>query len=143
MESVTRKVKRLVEKNKTNCPFTIAQNLGIAVVYENLGNTLGYFSKVFRFKFIHINENTTDKQKAFICSHELGHAILHPDANTPFLKSSTLFSTDRIEVEANTFAVSLLFSKNHNNTPLLEYEVFEEYGISKKMINSILEKDFF
>lgn len=51
----------------------------------------------------------------FICAHELGYAIFHPDANTHFLKKNTLFSTESIELEANFFAVRLLFSKKFLN----------------------------
>lgn len=135
MESITRKVKRLVERNKTNCPFAIAQNLGIAVVHENLGNTLGYFSKTFRLKFIHINERASEKQKVFICSHELGHAILHPESNTPFLKKNTLLSLEKIEVEANQFAMELLFNNGSLEDGILSTEVIEEYGAPEEFID--------
>ncbi|WP_029278982.1 ImmA/IrrE family metallo-endopeptidase [Metabacillus indicus] len=142
MESITRKVERLVERNKTNCPFTIAQSLGIAVVFENLGNTLGYYSKNFRIKIIHINENTSDKQREFICSHELGHAILHPNAYTPFLKKNTLFSIDQIEVEANFFAVKLLLA-NKETEMIYINEAIEEYGVPPRVVNMFLERKFF
>lgn len=143
MESITRKVHKLIDRYKTNCPFAIAENMGIAVIQENLGNTLGYYSRNFRIKVIHINENTTEKQQAFICSHELGHAILHPDANTPFLKKHTLFSTERIEVEANSFAMTLLFSKVNEQDSILINEAIEEYGVPRKMVDSIRERHIF
>lgn len=70
--------------------------------------------------------------KRFTCAHELGHAILHPDASTPFLRSKTLLSVDKMEIEANTFAVELLIpneliEENNNLTSeqlsrLLGYE---------------------
>lgn len=59
-------------------------------------------------KQIHINCNLDEHLKEFTCAHELGHAILHPDASTPFLRSQTLFSVDKLEIEANTFAAELL-----------------------------------
>ena len=40
------------------------------------------------------------KQQLFTCTHELAHAVLHPDTNTAFPKSRTLFSTDKIEIDA-------------------------------------------
>ncbi|AIF51213.1 ImmA/IrrE family metallo-endopeptidase [Pelosinus sp. UFO1] len=101
-------VEKLIEKHKTNCPFTLAKNLNINILYEDLGSTMGYFSKDFRFKFIHINQSLNEKESIFTCAHELGHAIYHPDVNTPFLKRHTLFSVDKVEREANTFAVELL-----------------------------------
>ncbi|MGD6872979.1 ImmA/IrrE family metallo-endopeptidase [Sutcliffiella horikoshii] len=143
MESITRKVQTLIERYKTNCPFTIAENMGIVVIQENLGNTLGYYNRNFRIKIIHINENTTAKQQAFICSHELGHAILHPDSNTPFLKKNTLFSTERIEVEANMFAVSLLFNEIEIQEPIMVTEAVEEYGLPQNMVDNYLKKNIF
>ncbi|WP_456273590.1 ImmA/IrrE family metallo-endopeptidase [Bacillus sp. AK031] len=142
MESISKKVQKLIKRYKTNCPFTIAENMGILVVQENLGNTLGYYNKNFRIKIIHINENTSEKQKTFICSHELGHAILHPDSNTPFLKKHTFFSTDRIEVDANLFAVNLLFSNSINTDAVMITEAIEEYGVPRKLINILQEHNF-
>ena len=50
-----------------------------------------------------------------------GHAIMHPNASTPFLSSKTLLSIDKLEREANTFAVNLLIpdeliTENQNYT---------------------------
>lgn len=44
------------------------------------------------------------------CAHELGHSILHQSANTPFLKSFTYLPVDKMEIEANKFAIELLLS---------------------------------
>lgn len=101
-------VEALIHKYGTNCPFTLANLLGINIVYETLGETMGYFTHDFRIKFIHLNQQLNDKDSIYTCSHELGHAILHPNVNTPFLKRYTLFSTAKIERQANTFAVELL-----------------------------------
>ena len=59
-------------------------------------------------KQIHINQNLNECDAKFTCAHELGHAILHPNASTPFLRSKTFLSVDKLEIEANTFAVDLL-----------------------------------
>lgn len=101
-------VENLIRKHKTNCPFALAKALDINVVYENLGETMGYFTNDYRIKFIHINQRLTQDEPKFTCAHELAHAVLHPNVNTPFLKRHTLFSTDKIERQANTFAVELL-----------------------------------
>lgn len=98
----------LIRKFNTNNPFTIADRLCITVLYSDMNSTLGFFSKYKRSKFIHLNNNMPEKLQRFVCGHELGHAIQHPNINTPFLKRHTLFSTDKIEREANTFAVELL-----------------------------------
>ncbi|MCY7774064.1 ImmA/IrrE family metallo-endopeptidase [Bacillus licheniformis] len=132
MESITKKIKSITKKFETNNPFKIAKELGIEVVYEDLGRALGYYSRHFRVKVIHINQNANEQSKEFICAHELGHAICHPDANTPFLKKQTLFSTDRIELEANFFAINLLFASL--NDCITMREAIEQYGIPEKFI---------
>jgi Zn-dependent peptidase ImmA (M78 family) len=134
MQAVTEKIKELTSKYNTNCPFKIAKRLGIRIEYENLGKSLGYFSHNFRIKIIHINEKSTEHQRKFICAHELGHAVLHPDSNTPFLKSNTLFSTNKIELEANSFAVQLLFSEDFLNEQISLQEAVELYGIPERFI---------
>lgn len=129
-------VETLVKKHKTNCPFTIAKILGINVVFETLGDTMGYFTNDFRIRFIHINQQLSDKDSIYACSHELGHAILHPDVNTPFLKKHTLFSTAKIEREANTFAVELLLPdsllQEHSDCSL--FNIAKCVGIPKKLM---------
>ncbi|MDE1421475.1 MULTISPECIES: ImmA/IrrE family metallo-endopeptidase [Bacillus] len=120
MESITKKIKSITKKFETNNPFKIAKELGIEVVYEDLGKALGYYSRHFRVKVIHINQNANEHNKEFICAHELGHAIFHPDANTPFLKRKTLFSTDQIELEANFFAISKKFFNLKTERKFLE-----------------------
>jgi Zn-dependent peptidase ImmA (M78 family) len=140
MEQITLAVSKLTKKYKTNCPFKIARFLGIEILHEDLGNTFGYYSKNFRIKIIHINEKAGDKLKKYICSHELGHAILHPDANTPFLKKHTFFSTEKIEQEANYFAMKLLFSDDFNTGSITYREAIKEYGVPEQLVKSNLKK---
>ena len=135
VDAITAKVKSLMNKYDTNCPFKLAKALGIEIVYENLGKTLGYYSSHFRIKIIHINQNADEGQKKFTCAHELGHAIFHPAANTPFLKNHTLFSTDRIEIEAHLFAIQLLFS-NINDTVSFE-DAVKNYRIPKQLLTNL------
>ncbi|KXI90940.1 hypothetical protein ACS47_08615 [Bacillus cereus] len=125
----------IAEKHQTTNPFEIASRKNINVMFENLGNTLGFYSTYKRMKFIHINNQIDEITQRFVCAHELGHALLHPKANTPFLRNQTLFSVDRLEVEANTFAVELLLSDDmiseYENTNLSIQEVAEIHGIPK------------
>lgn len=103
-------IPKLVKEHQTRNPFEIADNLGIIVLFENLGSINGYYNTAFRQKFIHINCNLPDYKKLFTAAHELGHALLHPDSNTPFLREKTYMSIDKMEIEANKFAVNLLIS---------------------------------
>jgi len=88
-------------------------------------------------KFIHINEDNDDVLSRFVCAHELGHAILHPDANTPFLKKKTFYSIERIEIEANTFAVELLLPDytihEHKDEYLTLNEIANIYGVPEEV----------
>lgn len=102
------RVKNLVAKYDTNNPFKLADELGIIVKYDDLGNTWGYFITYKRIKIIHINKNIEEWLQRYTCAHELGHSILHKGVPTPFLKKHTLFSIEKIERQANTFAVELL-----------------------------------
>lgn len=128
-------VLEIVKKHSTANPFEIAKRKNILVLFEDLGNTLGFYNTYKRFKFIHINNRIDETIQRFVCAHELGHALLHPKANTPFLRNKTLFSIDRLEIEANTFAVELLLPdemiSEYQDTNLSIQEVAEIYGIPK------------
>lgn len=98
----------VAKKYKTTCPFQISDYKNIPVLIEPLGSVYGYTHTYKRTPIIHINSELDEPMQRFVCAHELGHAVLHPNANTPFLRANTLFSIDRIEREANKFAVELL-----------------------------------
>lgn len=106
--NVNDSILRLTKKYNTSDPFELADALKISVFYEDLGTINGYYNKPLRMKQIHINQNLNEYDAKFTCAHELGHAILHPNASTPFLRSKTFLSVDKLEIEANTFAVNLL-----------------------------------
>lgn len=103
-------ISKLVNKYQTRNPFELADHLGIIVLFEELGSINGYYNTAFRQKFIHINCNLPEHKRLFTAAHELGHALLHPNSNTPFLRERTYMSINKFEVEANKFAVNLLIS---------------------------------
>lgn len=105
---VKKVISQLVRKHGTNNPFTIAAQKNILVLFEPLGGVMGYFNTYKRIKMIHLNSCMDECEQRFTCAHELGHAILHQKVNTPFLRANTMQSIDRIEREANIFAVELL-----------------------------------
>ncbi|PHG46049.1 ImmA/IrrE family metallo-endopeptidase [Bacillus wiedmannii] len=126
-------VLKITQKHGTTNPFEIAKNKDIIVLYEDLGNTLGFYNTYKRIKFIHINNQIDETTQRFVCAHELGHAVLHPKANTPFLRNQTFFSVDRLEIEANTFAVELLLTDEmvsaYEDTRLSIQDVAEIHGV--------------
>jgi Zn-dependent peptidase ImmA (M78 family) len=109
----------LENRYKTTDPYKLASLMNINVIPWNLHEEInGFYKYDKRNKYIFINSNLRDEMQRFVCSHELGHAVLHPRSNTPFLRKNTLFSIARIEVEANTFAVELLM----NDEILMDYK---------------------
>lgn len=120
-------VSELVKQNNTSNPYELASILNISVFHEDLGTINGYYNKPLRMKQIHINCLLNEHDAEYTCAHELGHAILHPNANTPFLRSNTLISVDKMEIEANSFAVNLLIPDEKIR------EGIEKYYTSKQL----------
>lgn len=133
MGSIKDKVNQLKMKYDTGNPFDLAKKMGIVVRFVDLGSVLGFHVRHLRCSIIHINESATEEEQLFTCAHELGHAVLHPNVNTPFLKSYSYLSTQKIELEANMFAIELLFTKDNINSVTLN-EVTEQYGIPEQFI---------
>ncbi len=109
-DMIKSQIVRLVNKHKTRDPFDIAFGENIIVVREPLGSIYGYYSKYVRQPFIHVNSDLDKRSQIFTCCHELGHAVIHADSNTQFLRYETFFSVDRLERQANSFAAELLIS---------------------------------
>lgn len=127
----------LTKKYNTSNPFELANALKIAVFYEELGTINGYYNNPLRMKQIHINSSLNEHDTKYTCAHELGHAIMHPNASTPFLRSKTLLSVDKLEIEANTFAVNLLIpdeiiTENRNYTT---EQLSRLLGYNQELIN--------
>jgi Zn-dependent peptidase ImmA (M78 family) len=112
---------------KTDDPFDVIRAKNILLLYEELGLIKGYYNRVLRQKQIHINCNLEGNQRIFTATHELGHAIMHPKANTPFLLANTYQSVDKLEIEANKFAVEFLIT----DETLYEYLKYQEYTLDQ------------
>ena len=124
---IRREVAYLKRYYKTDDPFDVIRAKNILLLYEELGLINGYYNFVLRQKQIHINCNLKGTQRIFTATHELGHAIMHPKANTPFLLANTYQSVDKLEIEANKFAVEFLIADNI----LYEYLKYQEYTIEQ------------
>lgn len=124
---IRKKVKSLIRKYNTNNPFELAEHLGIKVIFEPLGSINGYYNKQLRMKQIHINNELEYHMQTFTAAHELGHALLHPNANTPFLRNYTGFNMNKYEIQANKFAMELLILE----CDLMEYQEYTTNQISR------------
>ncbi|EHQ92189.1 ImmA/IrrE family metallo-endopeptidase [Desulfosporosinus youngiae] len=105
---IKEKVDKLTRRYHTNEPFEIAERKNIPIIIEPLGDIWGYCHSYKRMQIIHLNSELDYIDQRFSCAHELAHIILHPRINTGFLRMHTFFSVERIEREANCFAVELL-----------------------------------
>lgn len=112
---------------RTNNPFDIIKAKNILLLEEDLGCIRGYYNLVLRQKQIHLNCDLNRHQKIFTATHELGHALMHPKTNTPFLLANTYQSVDKLEIDANKFAVEFLISEEE----LYEYQRVQGYSIEQ------------
>lgn len=126
-------VSSVILKYSTTDSFRIAASSGIKILYLDPGKTYGFFHIYRRMPMIVLNRNLPDQLMRFVCAHELGHSFLHRGINTPYLRAHTLFSIDRIEREANTFAVELLLPDEvlRDNTERNFYTLARYAGIPK------------
>ncbi|GAV13267.1 ImmA/IrrE family metallo-endopeptidase [Paenibacillus sp. NAIST15-1] len=133
MDFIKRTVSRLTSIHKTNDPFEIASLRDILVFYEDLGEVFGYYNTFKRIHMIHINQFLDKNVQRFVVAHELGHSILHSKISTPFMKQYTLFSVDRIEREANRFAVEMLLPDDLLLDGCTLYEAAAICGVPKEV----------
>ncbi|MFJ7841631.1 ImmA/IrrE family metallo-endopeptidase [Lysinibacillus sphaericus] len=119
-------IEKQIIKHNTSCPFKIASYLDIHVIEWDLHEEIrGYYKYDRRNKYIVINSNLSDEWKRIVCAHELGHALLHPRLNTPFMRKNTLFSIDKVEREANLFAANLLIPDENLFDSYIQMTIFD------------------
>lgn len=105
-------VQELINKFKTHNIYELCDCLDIDIMPVYLGDeTYGMSQVNKRIRMIHINTLTPNELIEFVIAHELGHILMHPDFNTPFLKIGTIGVVNKIEREANEFATALLLQK--------------------------------
>ncbi|EOB3455091.1 ImmA/IrrE family metallo-endopeptidase [Enterococcus hirae] len=127
---IYKKINSLVHIHETRDPFKIAKDKNIVVLEEELGEIFGYYNRLKRIQFIHINTSLPTNMKLYICSHELGHCICHPNENTPQLSATSIISELKIEKEANYFATNLIIDDSHKELHLSsKYEILNYYGL--------------
>lgn len=129
------RVFNLIRKYKTRNPFKIAELLDIEIIYENLGDTKGFFKKILRKKFIFINLELSIFEQKVICAHELGHALFHSSSDFQFMLDNTsLVKKTKVEDEANLFVSWLLFDDSIED----EYNLKEKDSIDGYVLDNII-----
>lgn len=133
MNWIMKRLEKEIKKAQSNNPFDIADHKNIIVRFTPLGNTLGFYMKHVRHQVITLNTEIDESLQRFVCAHELGHALLHPDENTPFLHKNTLLSRAKIEREANEWAVRLILNNENLENCETKYQIMSNYGIPMEM----------
>ncbi|NGP56814.1 ImmA/IrrE family metallo-endopeptidase [Paenibacillus thiaminolyticus] len=133
MDLIKQTVSQISNKYQSNEPGEIAAHRNVLVLYEELGDVFGYFNTFNRIQMIHINHSLEKEMQRFVMAHELGHSLLHSNLNTPFMKRYTLFAVDRIEREANRFAVELLLPDALLEDGMSLYDAAAISGVPKEL----------
>ncbi|MEG2769549.1 MAG: ImmA/IrrE family metallo-endopeptidase [Oscillospiraceae bacterium] len=102
-------VQKLIKKFGTNDPYEICSRLDILVTTLRLVNVRGFYHFANNTHFIYLSDELADHEKRFVLAHELCHTLLHSNDNALYLEHSTFLVTNKLENEANEFAVCLLF----------------------------------
>ncbi|PWI56963.1 ImmA/IrrE family metallo-endopeptidase [Sulfoacidibacillus thermotolerans] len=100
----------IARKFATDNPYQVAEQLEFKVKIKDLPSSVrGFTTAIFGIRFLVINNALDATFAKFVCAHELGHAILHPDCDYFEIKD-TLFPIGKYEREAEEFAISFLSS---------------------------------
>ncbi len=108
-------VNKLVRRHKTHNPFEICSELGIEVVFADLGSLKGMYTCIKRNRFVVVNQNLDYITKKIVCAHELAHDQLHRSiATSSWLKDYDIYTnSSKYEYEANLFVSELLVDENY------------------------------
>ena len=107
-------VRKLKAKYEETDPFKLCKLLGIKVLWAPMGKGTecckGFFLTQSRISTMTLNSQLSEEFLRIICSHELGHYILHrKQAGVKAFHDFGLFDTaSSMEYEANIFAAELL-----------------------------------
>ncbi len=107
MRDVSIEIKKIKKRYGTLDPYRLAREMDIIIHRLPLGETRGIYYYSHRIKSVILHQDLPDWMERFVLAHEIGHMIMHPKHNAPFMQN-TFFSKDRYETEANMFALHML-----------------------------------
>lgn len=124
---IQKRVRKLVRFYQSNNPFEIIKGMNVILVFYPLEGVRGFYQYFQRNNIIYIDERLPKHEQLFVCAHELGHMLLHKQANAIFMDSRTFLNTSKYEQEANRFAMHLLLPDD----VIKDYEEFSIEQISR------------
>lgn len=130
--SINQLVDCIGQRYGTYDPFVIAEKLNIAIKWADIyprpfGNTI-YYEKSPIILLSNVIKETPEKY--FVCSHELGHAIVHEGLTAYYIANSKFHN--RSESEADKFAISLcthLYIEQFDKMPETYSDIQAQYGL--------------
>jgi len=133
-------INKYVEKAVRFCisrtPWHVADDLECNIHFQDLGDeVLGFCLVQGSAKVICLNSKLSPAKQEFVLAHELGHIMMHAHIKMSTFRIGSLYSTDKMEREANTFAALLLFG--HREMFTLDELAFE-YEIELDILKDLL-----
>ena len=105
---IARKADRIVRRCDTRDPHSVAEALGITILYRDFRQQRGVYKVILRNRFIFLKSDLSPVQENIVLWHEIGHDILHRQqaAAAGGFQEFNLFDMqgNRLEYEANLFA---------------------------------------
>ena len=111
---ICNEAEKLKAKYDETNPFKLARYMGIKVLFAPMGRSIesckGFYLTHSRIRTMTLNSDLSSEFQRIICSHELGHAVLHnKEAGVKAFHDFGLFDTaSTFEYEANMFAAEIL-----------------------------------
>lgn len=100
----------LADEYGTRDPFLLAKRMGIDVYFFKFVKLIDVYYRCNEKRFIYINEDLANEQQRIACAHCIGHDQLHGSIfPIAFMRQETLYPVCKLEREATTFAICLLY----------------------------------
>lgn len=133
-------INNLYKKYRSYDPFILCDLLNIEVMYVNFNRKpLGQAvrDKLFNEPLILLDNSLKDeKQKFFVCAHELCHILTHKNLSSYYV--SNKLTKAKLEVESNYFAVKLAtaaYEEEFGYPPNYFDELNNNYGVPLNFID--------
>ena len=133
-------VRELVQNYCTNDPFELCECLGVKVKVTSIGQSKGLYTYVADVPVIIISDKLRRSERIIVCSHELGHHVLHAEvaANDALRGFSFYNMRDKTEYEANIFMADLLIDNEELDGLFIGGSTIEEASAMLRLPSDIV-----
>ncbi len=145
---ICRQAEALKRRYGETDPFKICRELNVMIFFAPMGmgaeDCKGFFLNQSRIRSITINSDLSRQFQRIICSHELGHCVLHKNkAGMKAFHDFGLFDTvSALEYEANIFAAEFLLDDDEVLASLNEDQSFFQAAAEMHVPAEILDFKF-